>query len=478
MASTTYTKIELAYKAGLSDLTSEITAWIKNAKDKEEVKETFASAQKAELNLDYLLKPSFHDTMVGSRHGLTVYLTCKNKEDLYDRVSHSLDRLLSQGNFEQPPGDSPFDIKIKVNDDVAKLNKEWKVYANTGTELFDVSYIHVRNSENGMITLSVSDLMASKKGLGVSIFSAIWEKILLDRKRLGLELHDNNYFGLEIYKSDVSFDDIGGYADVKQRVLEDVLYPVSHPEVYEHIIKKTRKKGGSPLSNAILFYGPPGTGKTLMARAVAGSGKFTFMKFSLAALYNKYVGETVRRMKMIFEYVENYSKKNGNVVLFIDELDSTGSRSQGTDSASMESTRVINFLLEKLDGLNTNKEKVKYTVIGATNNIAGLDSGLVSRFSTAVYFPLPSKGDRRAVISLYAKQLSDEELSTFASATEGFSCRDLESATKHAERAFARDMIEKKTEKLIPDLGYYLSAVKRMRPNAGNSKSSSNVVYG
>lgn len=106
-----------------------------------------------------------------------------------------------------------------------------------------------------------------------------------------------------------SFDDIAGMADVKEILYEAVIIPQKRPDLFEGI--RAPPKG-------ILLYGPPGNGKTFITKALAKESGCTFYGVSAGSIVNKFVGESEKTLKKIF----NSAKNTAPSIIFIDEIDS------------------------------------------------------------------------------------------------------------------------------------------------------------
>ena len=106
-----------------------------------------------------------------------------------------------------------------------------------------------------------------------------------------------------------SFDDIAGMADVKEILYEAVIIPQKRPDLFEGIRAPPR---------GILLYGPPGNGKTFITKALAKESGCTFYGVSAGSIVNKFVGESEKTLKKIF----NSAKNTAPSIIFIDEIDS------------------------------------------------------------------------------------------------------------------------------------------------------------
>ena len=121
---------------------------------------------------------------------------------------------------------------------------------------------------------------------------------------------------------DVTYDDIGGLRTQIETIRDSVELPFTHPDLYKTYDLKPPK--------GVLLYGPPGCGKTLIAKAVANSlssrigdgGAAHFLNVKGPELLNKYVGETERRIRLIFERARELAGEGRPVIIFFDEMES------------------------------------------------------------------------------------------------------------------------------------------------------------
>ncbi|EIE87049.1 hypothetical protein RO3G_11760 [Rhizopus delemar RA 99-880] len=165
----------------------------------------------------------------------------------------------------------------------------------------------------------------------------------------------------------VTWDDVGGLAHVKDDILDTIQLPLEHPELFGAGLKKR---------SGILLYGPPGTGKTLLAKAIATSCSLNFFSVKGPELLNMYIGESEANVRRVFQRARDAKP----CVIFFDELDSVApKRGEKGDSGGVMD-RIVSQILAELDGMGEGGEDSgagDVFVIGATNRPDLLDPALL-----------------------------------------------------------------------------------------------------
>lgn len=201
----------------------------------------------------------------------------------------------------------------------------------------------------------------------------------------------------------VSWDDVGGLANVKDAVMETIQLPLERPELFA---KGMKKRSG------ILFYGPPGTGKTLLAKAIATEFSLNFFSVKGPELLNMYIGESEANVRRVFQRARDARP----CVVFFDELDSVAPKrgNQGDSGGVMD--RIVSQLLAELDGMSDDEEGGGGVfVIGATNRPDLLDQALLrpGRFDKMLYLGVSDTHDKQLTIleALTRKFTMDPDMS-------------------------------------------------------------------
>ena len=207
---------------------------------------------------------------------------------------------------------------------------------------------------------------------------------------------------------DISYADIGGLDSQIEQIADAVELPFLYGDLFaEHQL---------PAPKGILLYGPPGCGKTLIAKAVANSlakkvslsnggekAKSYFINIKGPELLNKYVGETERQIRLVFQRAREKSEEGWPVIVFFDEMDSMF-RTRGTGiSSDMEST-IVPQLLAEIDGVEGLRNVI---VIGATNREDLIDPAILrpGRLDVKIRIDRP---DEKAARQIFARYLTSE----------------------------------------------------------------------
>ena len=209
---------------------------------------------------------------------------------------------------------------------------------------------------------------------------------------------------------DVSYHDIGGLTRQIEQIRDAVELPFLHKELYREYSLRPPK--------GVLLYGPPGCGKTLIAKAVANSlakkmaevrgddareAKSYFLNIKGPELLNKFVGETERHIRLIFQRAREKASEGTPVIVFFDEMDSIF-RTRGTGVSSDVETTVVPQLLSEIDGVEGLENVI---VIGASNREDMIDPAILrpGRLDVKIKIERP---DAESAQDIFSKYLTED----------------------------------------------------------------------
>ncbi|MFC3451450.1 proteasome ATPase [Amycolatopsis speibonae] len=207
---------------------------------------------------------------------------------------------------------------------------------------------------------------------------------------------------------DVRYEDIGGLTRQIEQIRDAVELPFLHADLYQEYQLRPPK--------GVLLYGPPGCGKTLIAKAVANSlakkvaeargdaedGKSYFLNIKGPELLNKFVGETERHIRLIFQRAREKASEGTPVIVFFDEMDSIF-RTRGSGVSSDVETTIVPQLLSEIDGVEGLENVI---VIGASNREDMIDPAILrpGRLDVKIKIERP---DAEGAKDIFSKYLSD-----------------------------------------------------------------------
>merc|ERR1711988_598391 len=252
------------------------------------------------------------------------------------------------------------------------------------------------------ITVPFTDEQLEPLSIGMTDFTTAVPKVQPSARREGLTP-----------VPDVSWDDVGALAKLRTELELAICAPITQAALFKEL--------NLDVPAGCLLFGPPGCGKTLLAKAVAKESNASFISIKGPELLNKYVGESERAVRQVFQRAATSSP----CVIFFDELDSLAPKRNGEGNGSTE--RVVNQLLTELDGMQTRSQVF---VIAATNRPDIIDPAMLrpGRLDRLLFVPLPSEVGRLEILRTHSSKLplaDDVDLPSIARDADGFSGADL-----------------------------------------------------
>ncbi|KAJ2493235.1 Ribosome biogenesis ATPase rix7 [Coemansia sp. RSA 2050] len=217
---------------------------------------------------------------------------------------------------------------------------------------------------------------------------------------------------------------LGGVDSCIEEVLELIVMPLKHPEIYLHT--------GVQPPRGVLLHGPPGCGKTLLANAIAGEVGVPFLQISAPSIVSGMSGESEKKLREVFEEARDLAP----CIIFIDEIDAITPKRENAQR-EME-RRIVAQMLTCIDDLSWEKTDNKpVMLIGATNRPDSLDPALrrAGRFDREIAMPVPDEAAREQILGVMCGKLllsGDFDIKELAKRTPGYVGADLTALTTAA----------------------------------------------
>ncbi len=372
-------------------------------------------AGKPTVNLDY--NEFYSELESGQLESISVhpkeqsyYVEGKFKEDYKLNDTQKKDQRLKDNTVEKYSAIVPNDTSIlnSINEQITKNDLNVKMYDyRQPVSMIDIIFW----------TIII--------GSSILMFSFLSKMM----KQQGKAMNFSNNKAKKVITSNVRFEDVAGYEEEKQELMEIVDF-LKSPKIYTDM--------GAKVPKGVLLVGPSGTGKTLLAKAVAGQAGVNFIMQSGSEFVEMFVGVGASRARNLF--LE--AKKNSPCIIFIDEIDAIGRRrGNGIGGGNDEREQTLNQILIEMDGFLSNTGIV---VMAATNRVDVLDPALIrpGRFDRQVKVNLPNLQEREAILKLHASKRTFSEnldMKEVAKNTAGFSGAQLENVINEAAIVAVRE---------------------------------------
>jgi len=243
---------------------------------------------------------------------------------------------------------------------------------------------------------------------------------------------------VQVQIPNVSWDDVGGLAELKEELKEAIEWPIKYKEAFDYVDVATPK--------GILLHGPPGTGKTLIAKALAKMTESNFISIKGPELLSKWVGESEKGVREIFRK----ARQAAPCIIFLDEVDALVPRRGSGGSGSHVTENVVSQILTEIDGL---EELHNVLIIGATNRLDIVDEALLrpGRFDRIIEVPNPDSKGREQIFKIHTKKkplADDVNILKLVELTGGFNGAEIAAVANRAATAALKRYVGGKLENI------------------------------
>ncbi|KAL8759304.1 MAG: hypothetical protein Q9184_003667 [Pyrenodesmia sp. 2 TL-2023] len=237
----------------------------------------------------------------------------------------------------------------------------------------------------------------------------------------------------------VTFQDIGGLAEIIEELKESVIYPLTMP----HLYARTSSLLSAP--SGVLLYGPPGCGKTMLAKALAHESGATFINLHISTLTEKWYGDSNKLVNAVF----SLARKLEPSIVFIDEIDAVLGQRGGRGAHEHEASGMVKAefmtLWDGLTSANSSGDSQRILVLGATNRMQDIDEAILRRMPKKFPVSLPSAPQRIRILGLVLKDTRIDkdnfDLEYLVRVMAGMSGSDIKEACRDAAMGPVRELI-------------------------------------
>jgi proteasome-associated ATPase len=327
-------------------------------------------------------------------------------------------QINQDGTIDLLTGSRKLRVSAQPSVEVKKLKVGQEVLLNEAFNVIDVRHfepagdvLRIRETlEDGRIVVIAhadEEKVLRRSDAMSDVFVRVGDYVRIDTKTgLALEKMERPEVEELVLEEvpDITYHDVGGLADQIEQIRDTVELPYLHRDLFKEYELEPPK--------GILLYGPPGCGKTLIAKAVANSlakkvsertgrpdVRSYFLNIKGPELLNKWVGETERQIRLIFQRAKEKSDEGVPVIVFFDEMDSLF-RTRGTGISSDVESTIVPQLLSELDGVESLKNVV---VIGASNREDLIDPAILrpGRLDVKIKINRPDPVAAREIFRIY-----------------------------------------------------------------------------